>query len=585
MNFKNNLFLFALAALLFSSCDLSAPSSDADWFEDGDKAVQALFTTPGYDASTGRKASAADRIAALVDSAENTVDICIYELSEPTIYESVIRAWDRGIDVRFVGDIDNMNYDGYIAMMNAGIPMSIGNQLKIMHNKYIIVDDRYVTMGSMNYTSSGAYNNNENVLFIDSPEVAAYYKKDFETMFINHLFGVDKINHKFDGFDENAFTLTNEDGTTTDLEVYVIPYIGYEGSEDGTRVDYEFMDYIEGATESIYFAVFAFTHPDIAYAMVEAARTKGVQVYGVFDKSWHTGNEYSCHQIFVDAAADCDNIHVRYDGNENFMVGNELHGQKCHNKYMVVDANDPSNAVVVTGSYNFSSAASYKGNDENFVAVHDYDLAQDFKENFFYMYSLGESPTMDQGGDEASYQDIIVNEVNWGGSADNIGTWDVMDKFIELKNTTTEDINIGGWQMVGTTAISKSYRIQMYIFPEDTIVPAGGYHILAFSTNRAFDYTATGVSVSVDKYFYLYHPDDQDYLYLRLRDPDYTLIDVVGQPGTSPFEGSYGAICTSMVRFGATSDGTDPANWIPTGSAGTAVKTSYRLGTLATPGE
>lgn len=554
----------------------SEPNLATDYYLQGKK-IQAMFTRPGYDQSSGTESGVHMRIAALIDSAHNSLDISIYELSEPTIYQSVLRAWERGVQVRFVGDIDNMNYEGYQAFMNAGIPMSIGNEEKIMHNKYIIVDERYLSMGSMNFTSSGVHHNNENVVFIDSPDLAAYYKKDFEVSFIQKLFGTDKIGHFFEGFNDNSFFITNHDSSITRVDAFVVPYVGYEGQDDGSRVDYRFMDYVNQAEQSIHFAIFAFTHPDIANAVISAANDRGVQVYGVFDKSWHTGNEYALHQRFLDASAYSDNIHIRYDGNENFIIGNELHGQKCHNKYMLIDAGT-ENGVVLTGSYNFSSAASYKGNDENFLAIHDLEISKAYRDNFFEMYSIGQSMT-DIGGETASRWDVVISEIMWAGSTRNDGVHDEADKFIELQNTTTSDINISGWQLVGTTAVSKSYRILMNIMPENTIIAAGEKYVVTFSSNRAYEIE----SGHVDPWLYLHHPDDQDYVFLILRDSKLQTIDEVGQVNASPWAGEQGSVTSSMQRVGSRVDGLDSANW-QNSTQTINIRPEYRLSTLATPG-
>lgn len=576
-------FISAGIVLMFliGGCNLfQTGEQSADPFDNYDKKIKVFFSSPGYDVESATEARINEHIAALVNNAKNTVDISIYELSEPVIYNSVLDAYHRGVTVRFAGDIDNINYEGYQAFIRAGVPMTLGNPDKIMHNKYILVDGKYVVTGSMNFTHTGVYNNNENVLFIESEAVADYYKRDFETMFSNNLFGLDKIDHPFVGFESNTFVLTNDDGTMTTIDIFVVPYVGYEGSEDGTRVDYRFMEYVNNAHTSIYFAIFAFTHPDIAYAVINAAKSKGVQVYGVFDKSWHTGNEYSLHQEFIDALSETSNIHVVYDGNENFQVGNTLHGSKCHNKYMVIDAGT-SDAVVLTGSYNFSKAASYKGNDENWVAIHDPEIAAMYEENLFYMYDLGASPTEDLGGDSADFQDVTVSEVMWAGSRSFIGTVSEEDKFIEIKNNTASPINVSGWQLVGTTAVSKSYRILMYIFPENTIIPANGYHVLAYSTNMAYELPET--DVDLDHFLYLYHPFDQDYVFLTLKDKDSKIIDQAGAPGLSPFAGSDSPNYASMIRIGA--DGTEAASWMTCTNSGSYIATEYFYDTLATPGE
>ena len=45
--------------------------------------------------------------------------------------------------------------------------------------KSIIIDDRFSIIGSMNFTYSGNYKNDENVLIIDNKEIAEFAKNTF----------------------------------------------------------------------------------------------------------------------------------------------------------------------------------------------------------------------------------------------------------------------------------------------------------------------------------------------------------------------------------------------------------------------
>ena len=49
-----------------------------------------------------------------------------------------------------------------------------------MHSKSVIIDDRYLVLGSMNLSYSGNSRNDENVLLIENTTLAKYYKNFFE---------------------------------------------------------------------------------------------------------------------------------------------------------------------------------------------------------------------------------------------------------------------------------------------------------------------------------------------------------------------------------------------------------------------
>lgn len=49
-----------------------------------------------------------------------------------------------------------------------------------MHNKVIVVDERYVITGSLNFSTNAEESNDENVIIIDNPDIARLYLQDFE---------------------------------------------------------------------------------------------------------------------------------------------------------------------------------------------------------------------------------------------------------------------------------------------------------------------------------------------------------------------------------------------------------------------
>ena len=63
---------------------------------------------------------------------------------------------------------------------------AVGAQVKIenyagkVHSKSIIIDDKYVIAGSMNFTMTGENKNDENTLIIENERLAKYYRGFFE---------------------------------------------------------------------------------------------------------------------------------------------------------------------------------------------------------------------------------------------------------------------------------------------------------------------------------------------------------------------------------------------------------------------
>ncbi len=55
--------------------------------------------------------------------------------------------------------------------------------MKLMHHKFIIHDRRAVWTGSLNLTNERVHPDGEQLLEIESADLAAFYVKDFEQLF------------------------------------------------------------------------------------------------------------------------------------------------------------------------------------------------------------------------------------------------------------------------------------------------------------------------------------------------------------------------------------------------------------------
>ncbi len=51
-----------------------------------------------------------------------------------------------------------------------------------MHHKVIIIDNSIVVTGSLNFSSSADEDNEENVVILDNPEIAALYLQEFDKL-------------------------------------------------------------------------------------------------------------------------------------------------------------------------------------------------------------------------------------------------------------------------------------------------------------------------------------------------------------------------------------------------------------------
>src|SRR5579859_6206011 len=316
----------AAAATLPTAASAATPPS-ATWYH-------LYFTNP---AVTGQLANPSGgipaQIAASFDGAQHTIDLAIYQFDLANITDALRRAKARGVTVRVVTDSDSLQMDGILTLMQAGVPVVPDNRQPIMHDKFAVIDGALVWTGSMNFTFSDAYRNDNNMLAVQSSELAQNYTHEFEKMFVTHKFGAHVRA-------DTPHPVINLGGTR--IETYFSP-----NGATAVHID----DALAGAQYSIYFMAFDFTRRDFGQTLLDQAAA-GRDVRGVFEaRQLAAGGDVVWNMLTQGGLA----ARIRKDGNTKNM----------HDKVFIVDQ-----AIVVTGSYNFSASAE-NANDENVLIIHD----------------------------------------------------------------------------------------------------------------------------------------------------------------------------------------------------------------------
>ena len=77
----------------------------------------------------------------------------------------------------------NRHYKAIEELQDAGIPVRFNSQYAIMHDKFMVVDDKTVETGSFNYTAAAEKRNAENVIVIhDDKELADKYTANWKLL-------------------------------------------------------------------------------------------------------------------------------------------------------------------------------------------------------------------------------------------------------------------------------------------------------------------------------------------------------------------------------------------------------------------
>lgn len=372
-----------------------------------------LFTTPGTHPLSGVDNELDQAIADLIDNACCTLDMAFMGFTRPEVLHAIERAWHRGVRIRFVGDTTHAERDeaGYALLAELGIDVTIGNAASIMHNKFAIVDGRFIFFGTANITNTGLMKSNNNIIMMESIPISILFQSEFEQMY-GGLFGDAKseennrqwVNEYYRArpnlaeaycpvddcsdaenieFYSNTFFVPGTRYGDLAVEVYFSPHMNTVGT---------MVDYILNAQNSVYFSIFAFTKDEIGAGFVEKAeefaalqaadptRTPVSEVRGVLDRSQLPSNGPG-HEVFRLAA---NGVNFRMDGNvhTNFPGDDQGGGGRLHSKTMVIDYAtesitgspdtfaDDITPVTITGSFNWSNNAT-RNNDETLVIVRD----------------------------------------------------------------------------------------------------------------------------------------------------------------------------------------------------------------------
>ncbi len=307
--------------------------------------VRVLFTAPQAE---NRETGGLDRrLAEAIESASESVDVAAYDFDLEPVATALVQAARRGVRVRLVTDSDYAEEFGPQTLHREGIPVVFDDRAPFMHNKFVVIDNAVVWTGSWNLTENGTYRNNNNAVVLTSEKLAANYTTEFEEMFIDRAFG------------------------PTSPDVMPYPHVNLDGVRVETVFEAEgnlrarILSLLDEADATIYVMAFVFTDDEIADTLIDRHRA-GIEVVAVVEAR-NTESPGSDYNQLRRAG-----IEILEDGNPYIM----------HHKVIIVDE-----AIVVTGSYNFSASAAER-NDENALILHSPEVAARYVEEFWRVYDV-----------------------------------------------------------------------------------------------------------------------------------------------------------------------------------------------------
>lgn len=117
----------------------------------------------------------------LIKNAKSYIYIPTFVLTEKRVTEELIKAKQRGVDVRIIIDALNasIKHSKHKELRAGNVLVKTENYAGKMHSKSMIIDDKYTIIGSMNFSYSGENRNDENLIVIKDSKTARFYKDFF----------------------------------------------------------------------------------------------------------------------------------------------------------------------------------------------------------------------------------------------------------------------------------------------------------------------------------------------------------------------------------------------------------------------
>jgi len=267
---------------------------------------------------------------AAIDSAEHSVLLMIYSLTDPKIISSLKQKSQQGIEVRVICDAKASPYADSKLGSKVTTIRRFGPGL--MHQKILVIDEHKTWLGSANMTTESLRMHGNLVMAMDDPILAGAIMNKARTM-------------KVEGHDlAFPFQYFNIGGQKAEL--WFLP-------DNKNAID-RLKTLIQGAKKTVRVAMFTWTRQDLAQEIIAASK-RGIQTEVVID---HYAGKGASAKI------------VKLLKKNNIAVNLSRGGPLLHHKFLYIDGK-----TLVNGSANWTKAA-FTQNDDCFMVLHDLTTPQ-----------------------------------------------------------------------------------------------------------------------------------------------------------------------------------------------------------------
>ncbi len=123
-----------------------------------------------------------EKLLESIECAHKKIDVAMFTLTHPDICSALIRAKNRGVQVRVALDYytaRGASKKSLAAMEKEGVTLYLSQGKELLHHKWALIDENLLIMGSANWTKA-AFSKNQDFLFFLHPlkeEQQKFFKK------------------------------------------------------------------------------------------------------------------------------------------------------------------------------------------------------------------------------------------------------------------------------------------------------------------------------------------------------------------------------------------------------------------------
>ena len=151
-----------------------APSSiGSQWLILDGTPIQVLFSAEDH---------AVSNLIALVNDAQSSIRFLAFSFTDYPLAQAMLERARAGVDVQGVFETfgSNSPRSELRTFWCANVPSRQDGNSSFLHHKIIIIDNSIVVTGSLNFSSSADEENEENVVILENPEIAALYLQEYQ---------------------------------------------------------------------------------------------------------------------------------------------------------------------------------------------------------------------------------------------------------------------------------------------------------------------------------------------------------------------------------------------------------------------